>query len=258
MKQFEKLESFCRENNLIINDSILSKYQKFYEYLVEQNKVMNLTAITDIQDVEVKHFIDSLESAQIINDIAKEKNNKEKSGGISDSQNSLSQLSVIDIGTGAGFPGIPLAIEFPEHKFVLADSLNKRINFINNVLDICNLRNVAAVHGRAEDLAINSENREKYDICVSRAVANMPVLLEYCLPFVNIGGYVIMYKSGDYKEELDASKNALKILGGKLTGTKEFMLPNTDYSRSLIIVKKEKQTPKKYPRKAGTPKKEPL
>ena len=205
-------------------------------------KVMNLTAITEYEEVILKHFLDSLSIVKVSNF----------------DQNKLAGKSVIDIGTGAGFPGIPLKIAFPELKITLLDSLNKRVNFLNEVIEMLGLKNVTAVHGRAEDYAKQKEHREKYDFCVSRAVANLSTLSEYCIPFVKEGGSFISYKSGKIDEELTQAENAVKILGGKVQDVVKFPLMDTDMDRSFVVIKKVKPTAKKYPRKAGLPSKEPL
>lgn len=225
----------------------LSKEQKkqfitYYEYLVEKNKVMNLTAITEYNEVILKHFLDSLSIVKV---------------GSFDHKK-LTGKSVIDIGTGAGFPGIPLKIAFPELKITLLDSLNKRVNFLNEVIEMLGLKDVTALHGRAEDYAKQKEHREKYDFCVSRAVANLSTLSEYCIPFVKEGGSFISYKSGKIDEELSQAENAVKILGGKVQDVVKFPLMDTDMDRSFVVIKKMKPTAKKYPRKAGLPAKEPL
>ena len=209
----------------------------YYEYLVEKNKVMNLTAITEYNEVILKHFLDSLSIVKV---------------GSFD-QKKLAGKSVIDIGTGAGFPGIPLKIAFPELKITLLDSLNKRVNFLNEVIEMLGLKDVTAIHGRAEDYAKQKEHREKYDFCVSRAVANLSTLSEYCIPFVKEGGSFISYKSGKIDEELAQAENAVKILGGKVQDVVKFPLMDTDMDRSFVVIKKMKPTAKKYPRKAGLP-----
>ena len=203
---------------------------------------MNLTAITEYEEVIVKHFLDSLSIV--------------KAGCFE--QNALNGKSVIDIGTGAGFPGIPLKIAFPQLKITLLDSLNKRVNFLNEVIEILGLSKVEAVHGRAEDYAKQREYRECFDFCVSRAVANLSTLSEYCIPFVKEGGCFISYKSGKIDEELSQAGNAVKVLGGKVLDVVKFPLMGTDMDRSFVIIKKTRPTAKKYPRKAGLPSKEPL
>ncbi|MBR1477261.1 MAG: 16S rRNA (guanine(527)-N(7))-methyltransferase RsmG [Lachnospiraceae bacterium] len=240
MAEYEtsKLLSDLEALGISIDDEKLSQLMKYYEMLIETNKVMNLTAITEFDDVMKKHFVDSLSIVKT--DVFKE------------------EASLIDIGTGAGFPGLVLKIVFPALKVTLLDSLNKRINFLNSVIEELNLKNIEAIHGRAEELAKNSKYREQYDLCVSRAVANMSTLSEYCLPFVSIGGYFIPYKSEKISEELNAAKKALLLLGGSLKEQVEFMLPASDIYRNLVVVKKEKPSPKKFPRKAGMPAKEPL
>ena len=218
------------------------QFIKYYEYLIEKNKVMNLTAITDYEEVLLKHFLDSLSLVKV-QDFIPEK---------------LSGKTVIDIGTVAGFPGIPLKIAFPELGIVLLDSLNKRINFLDEVIEMLQLRKIEAVHGRAEDYARQKEFRENFDFCVSRAVANLSTLSEYCLPFVKQGGYFISYKSGKIEEELSNAENSVKVLGGNVKEVVKFSLMDTDMDRSFVVVEKKKTTPKRYPRKAGLPSKEPI
>ena len=236
-----------KENRLIENmkmisveltDKQVSQFIKFYEMLVEWNKVMNLTGITEYDEVVMKHFVDSLSIVKI-----------DGLDGVK---------SIIDVGTGAGFPGIPLKIAFPEIKITLLDSLNKRINFLNAVIKELGLEDIETIHGRAEDFAKKTEYREQYDLCVSRAVANLSTLSEYCLPYVKVGGRFIPYKSGEIDEELNNSKKAVQILGGKIEDVVKFQLPDTDIGRSFVKIKKNKNTAKKYPRKAGLPAKEPL
>ena len=240
-KEFaDMLEKQCEELEILLSDNQKEQFFCYYEMLIEWNKVMNLTAITEISDVITKHFADSLLLVKAI-PIIKE----------------LSYYC-IDVGTGAGFPGIPLKIAFPQLKFVLLDSLNKRVGFLNAVINELRLENITAVHGRAEDLAHNAEYRESFDLCVSRAVANMSTLSEYCLPFVKTGGLFIPYKSGKIEEEKNTAVSAINKLGGNMESLISLLLPGSDVERTFIPVKKVKATQKKYPRKAGLPSKEPL
>lgn len=225
-----------------LSDLQLEQFEQYYELLVEKNKVMNLTAITERGEVILKHFIDSLAIAGYVNLWE-------------------NPYKVIDIGTGAGFPGIPLKIAFPQLHITLFDSLNKRILFLQEVIEALQLDETGscqALHGRAEEGARNKAMRETYDYVVSRAVANMAVLSEYCIPFVKNGGYFIPYKTGNIDEEIVQGKKAIQILGGKIEKTEKLLLPDSDISRSFVFIKKEKQTPKAYPRKAGTASKQPL
>lgn len=240
-KEFaDMLEKQCEELEILLSDNQKEQFFCYYEMLIEWNKVMNLTAITEISDVITKHFADSLLLVKAIPNI------KELS------------YYCIDVGTGAGFPGIPLKIAFPQLKFVLLDSLNKRVGFLNAVINELRLENITAVHGRAEDLAHNAEYRESFDLCVSRAVANMSTLSEYCLPFVKTGGLFIPYKSGKIEEEKNTAVSAINKLGGNMESVISLLLPGSDVERTFIPVKKVKATQKKYPRKAGLPSKEPL
>ncbi len=218
------------------------QFLTYYEYLVEKNKVMNLTAITEYEEVITKHFLDSL--AVVKTSCFK----PEKLAG----------KRLIDIGTGAGFPGIPLKIAFPKLEILLLDSLNKRINFLNEVTEMLGLTKINTVHGRAEDYAKQKVYRESFDFCVSRAVANLSTLSEYCIPFVKQGGCFISYKSGSVDQELIQAEKAVKILGGQREEVVRFSLADTDMDRSFVVIRKAKPTPKKYPRKAGLPSKEPL
>lgn len=231
-------ENKLNELGIALTDKQKQQFDKFYELLVEWNKVMNLTGITEYEEVNEKHFVDSLSIVKAID--------------------MKSVKSVIDVGTGAGFPGIPLKIAFPHLKVVLLDSLNKRINFLNTVIAELGLTDIKTIHGRAEDYAKQTEYREKFDLCVSRAVANLSTLSEYCLPYVSADGLFVPYKSGEIDEELENSKKAVKILGGKIENVVKFQLPGTEIGRSFVKVRKIANTNKKYPRKVGLPAKEPL
>lgn len=221
-----------------LSDIQQEQFDRYYELLIEWNRVMNLTGITEYEEVNLKHFTDSLTIVRI-NDMK-------------------NVFTLIDIGTGAGFPGIPIKIAFPHIKVVLLDSLNKRIKFLNEVVEKLNLDNVETLHGRAEDYAKKAEYREQFDMCVSRAVANLSTLGEYCIPFVKKGGCFVSYKSADSDEEINQSEKAISILGGKISKIDKFMLPGSDMGRALVVTEKDKNTPQKYPRKAGVPSKEPL
>lgn len=233
--QFEKdLERL----GIILSERQIEQFLKYYEMLVEWNQMINLTAITEYEDVMKKHFVDSVSLIKAY-DVSKES-------------------TVIDVGTGAGFPGLALKIAFPEMKVTLLDSLNKRIQFLNAVIEELGLSKVEAVHGRAEDFAKQGRLRESFDLCVSRAVANLSTLSEYCLPFVRVGGQFISYKSEKIAEEMKTAENAILLLGGNISRQIEFMLPDSDIYRNLFVIDKLKETPKKFPRKAGLPGKEPL
>lgn len=246
----KRLYSYMKENiGITLTDIQIKQFEIFYEMLIEKNKVMNLTAITERDEVELKHFIDSVALGSCMD---LKKNN----------------ISIIDVGTGAGFPGIPLKIAFPNINIVLFDSLNKRVKFLQEVIDELKLNGedypessvgfCKAVHGRAEDGGRDKNYREKFDIVLSRAVANMAVLSEYCIPFVKQGGYFIPYKTGTVDEELSQGKKSISILGGKTEKVEKIILPGTDIGRSFVFIKKIKETPKAYPRKAGTASKQPL
>ena len=216
---------------------------KYADMLKEKNKVMNLTAITDDEGIAMKHFIDSLTIASYID------KEQEKAGG--------RRVSLIDVGTGAGFPGIPLKINKRDLDLTLLDSLAKRLKFLEEVASSLSLDNVSFVHARAEDAGRDIKLREKFDIATARAVASLPVLCEYCLPFVKVGGCFIAMK-GKLEEELESADKAIKVLGGKIEEVKEFTLPGTDMERTIVVIRKIKETPKRYPRQAGKPSKEPI
>lgn len=232
----EKFQQGLKDLNLSLDEKQINQFITYYEMLVEKNKVMNLTAITEFDEVIEKHFLDSLSLCKVM-DLDTE-------------------ISVLDMGTGAGFPGIPLKIAFPKLNVVLADSLNKRILFLDEVIAELGLEKIETIHARAEELGRNKEYREKFDLVVSRAVANLASLNEYCLPFAAIGGKFISYKSGEIEEEVTNAKNSVFLLGGKVKDIFKFDL--YEQKRSFVVIEKIKGTPKTYPRKAGTPTKTPL
>lgn len=231
-----KMVPKLNEINMQLPASKIRDFFTYMEELLEWNQKINLTAILERDEIIDKHFVDSLTISNYI-----EENKK-----------------IIDVGTGAGFPGIPLKIAREDLKIDLLDSLNKRINFLNEMIEKLKLKNITAIHSRAEDESNKKEKREQYDIAVSRAVANLPVLLEYLLPFVKVGGKCICMKGSNIEEEINNSKKALKELGGEIEKIEQFKLPGTDATRNIIIVKKINTTPKKYPRKAGTAVKNPI
>lgn len=235
IEEFSKeLDNKANKIDVKINQNQIEEFYNYMNLLVEWNEKMNLTAITEPNEVILKHFIDSL----TINKYIKENDN------------------IIDVGTGAGFPGIPVAILNDNVNITLLDSLNKRINFLNEVVNELELKNITTIHSRAEDFG--SKEREKYDIATSRAVAALNVLLEYLLPLVKVGGKCICMKGSNANEEIEDAKNAIKILGGEIEKIEEIELPESDIKRTIIVIKKVKETPKKYPRKAGLPSKEPI
>ncbi len=238
--QYPEIHEFysgLKDLGISLTERQIQQFIDYYELLVERNKVMNLTAITEFREVIIKHFIDSLSIVKC---------------------RTLKSERILDVGTGAGFPGIPLKIVYPDIDLVLLDSLNKRLLFLKDVIEKLGLEKVQTLHGRAEDYGKDKNHREKYDLCVSRAVAKLSSLAEYCLPYVKKDGFFISYKSGIIKKELSFSKNALDILGGTLDQVEEFILPGTDIERSLVVIRKISPTPKNYPRSAGKPSKEPL
>ncbi len=231
----EELEIEAKQIEIELTKEQIEKYYNYMNLLLEWNEKINLTAIINPKEIILKHFVDSLTIAKYINDDEK----------------------LIDVGTGAGFPGIPLSIVKENTDIVLLDSLNKRINFLQEVKENLRLKNITTIHGRAEEFGKNKKERETYDIATSRAVAPLNILLEYLLPLVKVGGKAICMK-GSNIEEIENAKNALEILGGQIEKIEEITLPNSDIKRNIIIVKKVKNTPSKYPRKPGTPSKEPI
>lgn len=232
------LQDLFSKLSVTLDEEKEEKLNTFYEMLTEKNKVMNLTAITDYEDVCLKHFVDSY-ALNMVFDIGK-------------------MSKVIDIGTGAGFPGMVLAVFFPNVQFTLMDSLNKRINFLKEVSEKLGLTNVTCIHARAEELARMKDHREQYNLALSRAVANLSTLSEYCIPFVKKDGFFISYKAAGSDEEIRQADKAVSVLGAKRISTEKYILPDTDIERVYVIIKKTKQTPKVYPRKAGTPSSNPI
>ena len=237
---FDKFETGLEELGIVLTQEQFEQFGLYYDLLIEWNSFMNLTSITDWDEVIVKHFLDSLSIVKAVSNMTQV------------------SYSLIDVGTGAGFPGIPIKIAFPNTKVVLLDSLNKRINFLNEVIDKLGLRSIETYHGRAEDFGHNEKFRESFDICVSRAVANLSVLSEICIPFVKEGGIFVSYKSEKSGEECELADNAIKVLSGKLKDNINFNLPLSDLNRNLLVIEKIGSTSKKYPRKAGVPSKNPL
>lgn len=237
MNDYNILKNELLKQNIVFTDKQIEMFRLYFDLLIEWNQKINLTSICEFEDVIYKHFIDSLSIMKY---------------------SDLNGMSVIDIGTGGGFPGIPLAIMNSNSKFVLLDSLNKRINFLNIVIEKLGLTNVNTIHGRAEDFAFDKKYREKFDIATSRAVANLSTLSEYCIPFVKVGGYFISFKSEHCEEEVNNAKYAINLLGASIDSVKEYDLNYSDIVNKLIYISKNNQTKNKYPRKAGIPSKEPL
>ena len=231
-----KMIELSKKINIDITDEQLKKFYRYMDLLLEWNEKINLTAITETDEVILKHFIDSMTVFKYL----------------------VESKNIIDVGTGAGFPGIPIAIMNQNKNITLLDSLNKRINFLNEVCSELKINNIKTYHGRAEEFGHNKQHREKYDIAISRAVANMTTLVEYLIPFIKVGGRCICMKGNDIEEELEQAKFAIKELGGKIEKVERFNLPNSDMERNIIIITKIKETPNRYPRKAGMPSKIPL
>ena len=231
-----KMIELSKKINIDITDEQLEKFYRYMELLLEWNEKINLTAITETDEVILKHFIDSMTVFKYL----------------------VESKNIIDVGTGAGFPGIPIAIMNQNKNITLLDSLNKRIIFLNEVCSELKINNIKTYHGRAEEFGHNKQHREKYDIAISRAVANMTTLVEYLIPFIKVGGRCICMKGNDIEEELEQAKFAIKELGGKIEKVESFNLPNSDMERNIIIITKIKETPNRYPRKAGMPSKMPL
>jgi len=238
MYNYDRFVDNLKNINISVDNTQIEKFTLFYNILIEWNKKMNLTAITDFEEVVEKHFIDSISIHQFY---------------------PLNRsLSVLDMGTGAGFPGIPLKIIFPELQIVLVDSLKKRVSFLEEIIDRLQLKNIKAIHSRAEDLAGDAAYRENFDLTVSRAVANLSLLCEYCIPFVKRGGNFISYKSNQIEDELKEAEKAIRILGGSIKEVQKFHLSGTEAGRSFIIIDKIGKTPVHYPRRAGIPSKKPI
>lgn len=238
MNFVDELKVAATEYGLNLTEDQISAFNKYYELLYEWNKKINLTAITESKDVAIKHMVDSLSCFKA--DLFKE------------------NISLIDVGTGAGFPGLPLKIFYPSLKLTLLDSLNKRVKFLQLVVDELGLKDVEVIHARSEEAARNKKYREKFDLATARAVARLPIICEYCLPFVKDGGTFIALKGRQYEEEATQAQKAIKILGGEIADIMPVKLPEIDDKRAVIYIKKIKSTPKTYPRKAGTPERNPI
>ena len=234
----ELLIKILKEYNIELTDKQISQYAEYMEQILEYNEHINLTSITDRDEFIKKHYVDSILGAL---------NDEFQAGEM-----------IIDVGTGAGFPGVPLAILFPEKEFVLLDSLNKRLKIVSEICHSADINNVRVLHSRAEDAGKNKEYREQFDICISRAVADLSVLSELCLPLVREGGYFLSYKGPNYEEELAGAKKAIRTVGGKTARIESIGSADTEFNHNIIFIEKIKNTPAQYPRKAGTPSKNPI
>lgn len=234
----ERLINGLKENQIPFTMEQIDTLEKYMDEILQLNNHINLTAITDKEEFVEKHYMDSLAICKYM-----EMQNAHR---------------ILDLGTGAGFPGIPLAVIYPDKEFVLVDSLNKRLKIIDSLCEKLSIHNVKTCHGRAEELARKPEFRDGFDLCVSRAVANLPVLCEYCLPFVKVGGTFVAYKGPEVHEEMEKARKAIKLLCGKFNKIEQAKLGNTQLEHNLVFIDKAKATDKKYPRKPGTPSKEPL
>lgn len=232
----KKIKDFSKEIGVQLKEKQIDQFYTYMELLLEWNEKINLTAITEPEEIIQKHFIDSITISKYIEDNKK----------------------MIDVGTGAGFPGIPLKIIREDIDILLLDSLNKRIHFLDEVIEKLKLSHIQTIHARVEEFGKNKNYRESFDIATSRAVANMSTLSEYLIPLVKVGGICIGMKGADVEEEVQQSKKAISILGGEFEKIEKFTLPKSDIGRSIILITKVKNTPSKYPRKPGTPGKEPL
>ena len=230
------LFQYAKKLEIVLSENYIKKFYEYMLLLLEWNEKINLTSITDEKDIVLKHFVDSITICKYIPKNAK----------------------LLDVGTGAGFPGIPVKIVRDDVEVVLLDSLNKRILFLDDVINKLNMKNIRAIHGRAEEFGRNKDFRQCFDVVTSRAVANMAVLSEYLIPFSKLGGKCVIMKGADFEEELNNSKKAIKVLGGKINSVDEFVLPASDMKRTIVVVDKVGDTPKQYPRKAGTPAKKPI
>lgn len=236
--KMKQLERAFQALSINYSQETLDKFEKYMDLILDWNKKLNLTAITDREEFIKKHYIDSILCYNF---------------------SELKEAhSVIDVGTGAGFPGIPLALLYPEKQFILMDSLNKKLKVVEEICRDLGIKNVRTVHGRAEDMGRNKLYREKYDICVCRAVANLATLSEYCLPFIKVGGNFLAYKGIKAEEEIKEAEKAINLLGGKLVDERQVLLEDFDLDHNILVISKYTNTPAKFPRKAGTPSKEPL